>query len=996
MNFTVNNNTQCYSGNNYVFTNTSSYINGAAFSWNFGDGTTSNDNNPNHTYFSSGTYLVSLVANLSGTDYYKTQIITVLPKTQVTIAANASAICSGTSVTFTATAFNVSGSPVYQWLLNNNEVGSNAATYTNSSLQSSDTVTCRLVASNTCNLTETDTSNPVSVKILTPVPPAVNITTNATTICTTNSVTINANTTNAVNIAAYNFKVNGVSLQNTNSNSFTTKILTDSSVVTVDLTANNSCLVSTVVTSSPLVLRFINVQGNIWTGIADSSFNNKNNWCMASIPSNVIIHSTASKRYPVLTGDITINNISIDSGLSLAIGANTLTINGNIKGTGKFIGSRKSNLILNSTTADTLWLGTSTPGDSTSCSLYNLTINNGTVTLGNALSIYGIINVASGKLDAANNCLTFISDSIGTANLDKVNDGIHGTIANVGNTVIQRYHNNKRAWILMDAPLTTASAISGYKGDIFSNWQKNTYITGPVITGGLDQGPNNSYCLMSWAGNAWANVSNTKGANTLFSNATGDSSASIPYFLFVRGDRTITPAMTTSSTPVTLYARGALQTGTKYVSLPVGYTMSVVANPYPAPLDLTQFINDNPALSISGIATIYYWDPNLSGTGGYTTATYNGSSWQYSSLNTTNTQPGYIQSGQAFFVAKSSSTSLVVFKESQKAVSHSGNAVFGSNNTASLSVNLTRENTFIDGVLSLYNNSYSNAVITPGEDAAKLWSNEEGLSISRDNNYLSIESRPDFINNDTIQFYTRNLKANTNYNFSVTGNNMPSTINAYLIDNYLNSRTNINLESTGNFAFATDSSLASESTSRFMIIFNNKATLAVQRINIKASKKGSAAFIEWNVANAFDAALYTLEHASGNNIFSAIDTTLTTSNSNYSYTDNHAANGDNYYRIKAMAKDGTTTYSAIVKLSFTDITNNQFAVYPNPARTEITVSTSYSNSLLSITDMSGKILISRNLNNTETQLNIDQLRAGIYMVNLHTAEGNKTTRLIVE
>ena len=225
---------------------------------------------------------------------------------------------------------------------------------------------------------------------------------------------------------------------------------------------------------------------------------------------------------------------------------------------------------------------------------------------------------------------------------------------------------------------------------------------------------------------------------------------------------------------------------------------------------------------------------------------------------------------------------------------------------------------------------------------------------------------------------------------------MPSTINAYLIDNYLNSRTNINLESTGNFAFATDSSLASESTSRFMIIFNNKATLAVQRINIKASKKGSAAFIEWNVANAFDAALYTLEHASGNNIFSAIDTTLTTSNSNYSYTDNHAANGDNYYRIKAMAKDGTTTYSAIVKLSFTDITNNQFAVYPNPARTEITVSTSYSNSLLSITDMSGKILISRNLNNTETQLNIDQLRAGIYMVNLHTAEGNKTTRLIVE
>jgi len=97
-----------------------------------------------------------------------------------------------------------------------------------------------------------------------------------------------------------------------------------------------------------------------------------------------------------------------------------------------------------------------------------------------------------------------------------------------------------------------------------------------------------------------------------------------------------------------------------------------------------------------------------------------------------------------------------------------------------------------------------------------------------------------------------------------------------------------------------------------------------------------------------------------------------------------------------MAKDGTTTYSAIVKLSFTDITNNQFAVYPNPARTEITVSTSYSNSLLNITDISGKTIISKNLNATETRLNIDKLRAGIYMVILHTDEGNKTSRLIVE
>jgi len=78
------------------------------------------------------------------------------------------------------------------------------------------------------------------------------------------------------------------------------------------------------------------------------------------------------------------------------------------------------------------------------------------------------------------------------------------------------------------------------------------------------------------------------------------------------------------------------------------------------------------------------------------------------------------------------------------------------------------------------------------------------------------------------------------------------------------------------------------------------------------------------------------------------------------------------------------------------LTNNYVSVYPNPATKEITVSTTYSNALLSITDLSGKVFISKRLNATETKLNIDKLCAGVYMVILHTAEGNKTTRLVVE
>lgn len=52
------------SSNQVAFTNTS--LNATNFNWNFGDGGTSESNNPTHTYLTTGTYTLQLIANKCG------------------------------------------------------------------------------------------------------------------------------------------------------------------------------------------------------------------------------------------------------------------------------------------------------------------------------------------------------------------------------------------------------------------------------------------------------------------------------------------------------------------------------------------------------------------------------------------------------------------------------------------------------------------------------------------------------------------------------------------------------------------------------------------------------------------------------------------------------------------------------------------------------------------------------------------------------------------
>ena len=83
----------------------------------------------------------------------------------VSITASESTICESNEVTFTANPTNEGVSPQYQWQLNGSNVGTNSTTYTNSTLLDSDEITCILIASGTCIISNPVTSNTITITV---------------------------------------------------------------------------------------------------------------------------------------------------------------------------------------------------------------------------------------------------------------------------------------------------------------------------------------------------------------------------------------------------------------------------------------------------------------------------------------------------------------------------------------------------------------------------------------------------------------------------------------------------------------------------------------------------------------------------------------------------------------------------------------------------------------------------------------------------------------
>lgn len=244
-----------------MVTFTATPVNGGqtpSFQWKV-NGTNAGTNNALFTYAPVNGDVVSCVLTSSevcttgnpATSNLVAMIVNPLNPVSVTIQETANYICAGSVILYIATPVNEGTSPIYQWKVNGNNVGTNSPYY-DYAPQNGDVVTCVLTSDISCPSGNPATSNPIVMTVYPNLAVSVTIAPSANPVCQGNSVTFTATPVNGGINPQYQWKVNGI-IAGTNTPTYT-YTPANNDVVTCVLNSSIDCYEENPVTSNPVTM----------------------------------------------------------------------------------------------------------------------------------------------------------------------------------------------------------------------------------------------------------------------------------------------------------------------------------------------------------------------------------------------------------------------------------------------------------------------------------------------------------------------------------------------------------------------------------------------------------------------------------------------------------------------------------------------------------------------------------------------------------------------
>nr|WP_294793921.1 FG-GAP-like repeat-containing protein [uncultured Mucilaginibacter sp.] len=211
-----------------------------------------------------GAGTTTITVTQPGNDLYntaapKSQTITVtlpVPPT-ITITADKSTICAGSSATFTATAINAGANPVYQWLVNGLASGTNSPLFTLNNILATDVIRCDITPGGNC-MPSTVSSNTLSVVVQPLLTPTVSIQMSGGPFCVGSPVIFTATAVNAGVDPTYQWRVNNIIVSTSSAATYTSSNFIDGDKVTCVLINNSAqCLTTTTALSNEIIVPVI-------------------------------------------------------------------------------------------------------------------------------------------------------------------------------------------------------------------------------------------------------------------------------------------------------------------------------------------------------------------------------------------------------------------------------------------------------------------------------------------------------------------------------------------------------------------------------------------------------------------------------------------------------------------------------------------------------------------------------------------------------------------
>lgn len=158
--------------------------------------------------------------------------------------------------------------------------------------------------------------------------------------------------------------------------------------------------------------------------------------------------------------------------------------------------------------------------------------------------------------------------------------------------------------------------------------------------------------------------------------------------------------------------------------------------------------------------------------------------------------------------------------------------------------------------------------------------------------------------------------------------------------------------------------------------------------------------VAWKTVNEYNHGYFDLEKSADGRSFSAIGRINGQGGFSYlpfeySFRDAAPLKGANFYRLKIVGTDGTFKYSEIIKILF-GAKGKPVFISPNPAVNDITVTTTSNEyNLVTITNMTGMVVLQQRMFTNNQKIDISQLAAGQYSITLTGSTDKVTEKLII-